>query len=421
MVKMMNIKLRPSFLEGEVTIPPSKSYSHRAIICASLAKGKSRIDNIILSDDILATINALKAIGAKIDFSDNSLIINGVEKIELKENLIDCNESGSTLRFMIPILAGSAQEFQITGKKSLMNRPLTIYENLIDELNGVYEHTDNIIKIKCNLISKEYIVPGNVSSQFISGLLFVLPLLDGDSKVIIENEFESINYVLMTLDVMKKFGVIATLENKMIYIKGNQRYKNKDYFVEGDFSQMAFFAVAGTINGNIKCLGMNHNSIQGDKAILKVLKQMGAEIELIDNGYIFRKYTTLGKVIDISQTPDLGPIIALVAALSIGVSELVGAKRLRIKESDRLESIYDTLTKLGVDVIIKEDSLIISGQGSLTGNTVDSYNDHRIAMMASIASIRSDSYIELLDAKAINKSYPNFYEDFKSLGGIIED
>ncbi|XMB86900.1 3-phosphoshikimate 1-carboxyvinyltransferase [Mycoplasmatota bacterium WC44] len=417
----MSIKLKPSFLEGEVVIPPSKSYSHRAIICASLANGKSKIDNIILSDDILATINALRAIGAKIEINDNCLNITGVEKIDLKEKLIDCNESGSTIRFMIPVLMLSGYEFHITGKESLMNRPMSIYDNLINELNGVYLKKENTLKIKCDLTSKEYTIPGNISSQFISGLLFVLPLLDGDSKIIIENEFESLNYVLMTIEVMKKFGVKVILENNVITIKGNQKYKETNYYVEGDFSQMAFFAVAGIINGNIKCLGMNHNSIQGDKAIVKVLKQMGSDIEVIDSGYIFRKGITLGKEINISQTPDLGPIIGLVSALSIGVSKIVGAERLRIKESDRLESTFDTLTKLGVDVIKNDDSLIITGKGSLKGNIVDSYNDHRIAMMATIASLRSDSIIELTNANVINKSYPNFYEDFKSLGGIIED
>ncbi|QVK21633.1 3-phosphoshikimate 1-carboxyvinyltransferase [Mycoplasmatota bacterium] len=415
----MRVRISPSFLKGQIKIPPSKSYSHRAIICAALSNGKSIISNIQFSDDVLATINALKAIDAKIEVLDDKLIIHGVDEIVLKDKIVDCNESGSTLRFIIPILALSGERFLINGKESLLTRPLGIYEDIINDLSGTFLKKNSMIEVQCDFVSKEYHIPGNISSQFISGLLFILPLLKGDSKIIIKDKFESKNYVLMTMHILKKFGIEIKIEENVIKIKGEQKYKPSDYYVEGDYSQLAFFAVAGVLNGDISCLGMNHNSLQGDIAIIKTLKEMGAKLDIIENGFIFKKSLTLGKEIDITQTPDLGPILALLASLSVGVTIIKGTERLKIKESNRLITTYNTLKELGVDIRIDNDNLIINGKNELREAILKSYNDHRIAMMGSVSSVRSLGDVVIEDAEAISKSYPDFYYDLMKLGAKI--
>ncbi len=240
----MKVNISPGFLKGEVVIPPSKSYTHRALICAALSKGRSTIKNVIFSEDVLATIDALKSIGTKFEIKEDSITIDGTEKIEASQALVDCNESGSTLRFMIPILCMSHQEFSITGKASLLKRPMSIYENIIKDLSGTYEPGNDSIRIRCDFIPKDYYIKGNVSSQFISGLLFILPTLDGDSRIIIEGDFESKNYVEMTIHMLNHFGIKVTLESNQILIKGNQSYKANDYYIECDYSQLALFAVA---------------------------------------------------------------------------------------------------------------------------------------------------------------------------------
>jgi len=409
-----------SNLKGEIDAPSSKSYTHRAIIAASLARGKSKITNITYSDDIYATINAVKAMGAKVETHDNYCYVEGVKKVKKIADIVHCNESGSTLRFMIPIFSLSNKKFSITGTPSLMRRPLTIYEDIFSEENMQFTLQKNIIEIKGSLQPKTYKIDGTISSQFLTGLMYALPLLEGDSTIKIVNHLESKSYLNITIDLLEEFGIIIKEIDDGYFIKGNQSYHAKDYAVEGDYSQAAFFLVGGQMNGAIIINNLEHDSPQGDKVIIDIIKDMKGRVIYSEDGLISEKTKTIGTIIDISDCPDLGPILSLLASVSKGVTKIVNIERLRLKESDRVQSTVQTLKKLGVDIEVSGNEIIIQGSTKLLGGvTLDSHNDHRIAMMVAIASLVSTNPITLTNPYAINKSYPNFYKDYQKLGGQI--
>ena len=426
---MKSILIMPKRLSGDINIPPSKSLCHRAIICAGLASGKSMLENIEYSDDIAATISAMRSFGIEIDevkLSNNrgNLIVRGHRLDKTKNNKIDCNESGSTIRFLIPIAGLVNETIRFTGRGKLTERPLDIYYKIFDKQCLEYKNNDGKLPldIKGRLQPGMYELRGDVSSQFITGLLFALPLLDEDSKIIITTELESKGYVDLTLVMLKKYGIdIINNGYKEFYIKGNQNYKAVDYNVEGDFSQAAFWIVAGILGGDIGCKPLDINTLQGDKAILDIVQKMGADIEVEDSVIRVKQKKTTGITIDVSQCPDLVPILAVLGALSNGTTKIINASRLRIKESDRLKAISTELTKLGADIKELEDELIINGKDRLKGGTVEGWNDHRIVMALAIASIRCDNSVIINGSKAVNKSYPMFFNDFRMLGGIIHE
>ena len=421
MTNYSQIKLFPSHLQGDVKIPPSKSLSHRALICASLSKGKSEVSNVVLSEDILTTINALKHLGAKFEITEDKVIVTGVKKPKYDNNPVFCNESGSTIRFLIPIFSLSNKEVTFTGKESLISRPQTIYKKIFDHDQNKFEVTKDKIVVKGSVKAREYLIDGNVSSQFFSGLMFALPLLKEDSYIYHNGDLESKSYIDLTIEMLERYGIeIDELENGY-FIEGNQEYKAANYRVEGDYSQAAFFLVAGVLNGAIKLDDLNHESNQGDYEIVDIIKQMKGRIIFTENGFVTEHSNTKGSTIDISNCPDLGPIVALLGAMSKGTTTITNIARLRLKESDRVESTVNTLRALGVNVKVENEEIIIYGRKSLKGGvTLDSYNDHRIAMMISIAALRCDKPVILTTANAVNKSYPHFYEDYKSIGGTIE-
>ncbi len=416
----LDIELFPSILKGKIKAPPSKSLSHRALICASLAKGQSTITNIAYSEDILATISALELLGAKFERFDDKLIVKGTKRIKAPHKAINCNESGSTLRFLIPIFSLSDKEISFTGNPSLIKRPQSIYKEIFTQDGNTFKVNDNIIKVNGSVIGREYLIKGNVSSQFFTGLMFALPLLEEDSTILVEGILESKSYINLTIQILEEFGIeIKELENGY-FIKGNQSYIPKNYKIEGDFSQAAFFLVGGVLNGNIKVYDLEHESFQGDKAIIDVIKAMKGKVIHMENGFVTESSTTKGTSIDLSDFPDLGPIIALLGSLSEGKTRITNASRLRIKESDRIESTVKTLKALGANISSTKDEIIIRGKKALKGGvTVDSYNDHRIAMMISIAASLSKEKVILTNANAVSKSYPNFFEDYTSVGGQL--
>ena len=419
----MDIELHPGALKGEINIPASKSYCHRAIIGASLSKGSSNLENILFSKDIHASIAAMESLGTKIEINQDKLTVKGEGYPVLKKTEINCNESGSTLRFLIPIALLQQEEVAFDGRGRLRERPLTPYIDIFKEKNIAFSKADGLpLKVKGPLAPGEYRLAGNVSSQFVTGLLYALPLLEGDSKLVITTELESKGYVDMTLDVLSKFSV--QIENKNyreFYIKGNQQYKPIDYRVEGDFSQAAFWLCAGTINGDIVCKDINLNSLQGDKAIINILKEMGAKLEFGENSVSAKKTVTHGITIDASECPDLVPVLAVIGALSEGTTRIINAGRLRIKESDRLKAVATELNNLGAKVEELEDSLIIEGVASLKGGMVNTWNDHRIAMAMAIASLKCVNPVIIKESDCINKSYPGFFHDFADLGGITDE
>lgn len=407
---MDNILIKPRKLSGEVVVPPSKSMAHRAIICAALSKGKSIIDNIDLSDDIIATINAARSMGAKIEIDNRKVIVEGILSSPNNEDfIVDCNESGSTLRFFVPITMLLNQKKTFIGKGNLGKRPLNVFYEIFDKQGIKYSYKKDILdlQVEGKLKADTFYVRGDISSQFITGLLFALPLLNDDSKIVITSKLESKSYLDLTLSMLDKFGIeIENKDYKEFIIKGNQEYKAMDYTVEGDYSQAAFFLSANYIGNDIDIKGLDENSLQGDKEILKWL-------EVLKNDE--------NKVIDATNCPDIIPILTVCAALIKGKTEIINAGRLRIKECDRLTAISTQLNKLGADIIEHEESLTINGVDSLNGGYVDSFKDHRISMSLAIASSRCKDDIIIKDYMCVKKSYPHFYEDFKKLGGEINE
>lgn len=435
----MDIRIKPSKLSGELTIPPSKSFAHRALICAALSEGKNLIRNIELSDDIKATLESVESFGAVSKVGNMSIEIEGIDKgvgeereIDNDLHIINCNESGSTLRFMIPIAAALGDKCIFNMKGNLGKRPLDVYYRIFEKNDIKYKKGDDYLEIDGNLNAGVYEIPGNISSQFITGMLFALSMLKEDSIIKIVDNIESKSYIDITLECLKDFGIKIEHKNyREFYIKGNQKYDCKkkeldfsEYTVEGDFSQGAFFLCADAIGNDINVKGLKKDSIQGDKATVEILERMSCDKVIDDCGSIKMNTKSLAStIIDAADCPDIIPVLSVCAAFANGKTEIINAKRLRIKECDRLSAIENELSKLGAEIEEKEDSLIIYGNGNKKlkgGCEVWSHKDHRICMMLSIASTICEEEIIIKDAECISKSYPRFFDDFRKLGGCVE-
>lgn len=395
---MSIVKINRSQLEGEVIIPPSKSAAHRALICSFLA-GEGNVAPIIDSNDMRATVGVIEA-------------------LKNSKAVLDCIESGSTLRFMIPVAAALGKAVTFTGQGRLPQRPIGEYLDILPA-HGVSVKCDGTLpmEISGQLKNGSYEVSGDVSSQYITGLLLALSVLDGDSAIILKTPLQSKPYVDMTVKVMNDFGVKVMETDFGYLIHGNQKYNRLDYVVEGDWSQAAFFLVAGAISGDVTVSGLDMNTTQGDKAILEVLASFGAQLEINDDSVRCVKSVLKGTVVDATDIPDLVPIIAVLAAFSDGQTVIQGAERLRYKESDRIESVVENLKLIGADVTETADGMIINGGTPLHSAQLKGYNDHRIVMAFSIAGLLLNGETMIDDAQSINKSYPSFFEDYNRIGG----
>lgn len=398
---------------GIVDIPPSKSLSHRALIAAALASetGPCTIVNTGDSQDIAATLGALESLGYGFRLTGGGLVISGKGGPVARE--INCAESGSTLRFLLPLAALLDKEIAFSGRGRLMERPLDIYRQLFEKKGVGFGQRDGKVTVRGRLPSGVYSLPGDVSSQFVSGLLFALPLLEGDSEIVLTIPLESKSYVDMTVDMLTRFGVSITQREGRYLVAGGQRYRPVDYTVEGDYSQAAFFLGAAALGRDVACRGLRSNSLQGDRAILDVLARMGATVERSGDLVTVRARRLRGIIVDARQIPDLVPPIAAICCFCDGVSEIVGAGRLRLKESDRLRALAQELGKLGADITEGEDSLRIRGKPFLTGGTAHAHGDHRIAMAVAVASIRCKEPVTVSGAESVEKSYPRFWSDFE--------
>lgn len=424
--------IKNNLLKGQVSIPPSKSVSHRAIIGAALAEGESIISNLILSEDTLATINCLRLLGADIDYfpeyADRYQVIikGGLKQNFYLEQALDCAESGSTLRFLIPLAAAIGARCTFTGRGRLGQRPMDSYYEIFDQQKLEYTTANQCLPLTISgkLQPGNFSMRGDVSSQFITGLLFALPLMDGDSKITLTTVLESSGYIDLTLQVLREFGIsIDTVDYQEFIIKGRQKYQARNYTVEGDYSQAAFWLVAACMGNEVACCGLNPASLQADKAILSIIQDMGGQIVWLDSNTVTCRATqTNGCTIDVSNCPDIAPILTVLASLSQGRTQIVNAARLRIKESDRIASITAELNKLGAKVSAQQDSLIIDGVAYLTGGAqLDAWNDHRIAMSIAIACTRSQSANTLSGHTSVKKSYPGFWSDYQNLGGVCKE
>ncbi len=392
------VKINSSRLAGDVTVPPSKSAAHRALICSFLSGGGS-VKPIIDSNDMKATVGVINA-------------------LERNQDTLDCIESGSTLRFMIPVAAALGRNVTFTGQGSLLKRTLGEYLTLLPKHNVNIESSGYLpAKISGKLTNGSYEVSGDVSSQYITGLLMALAGIDGDSAVILKTPLQSKPYVDMTVKVMADFGVKVTETEFGYLIHGNQKYNQIDYTVEGDWSHAAFFLIAGAIDGAVRVSGLDMDSTQGDKEIIYVLERFGAKTEVKNGKVICSKGELIGCEIDAQDIPDLVPIIAVLAAFSKGTTVIKNAQRLRFKESDRIESVVHNLKLIGAEVEETEDGMIINGGCKLHHAKLKGFNDHRIVMAFSIAALFLDGETEIDDALSINKSYPQFFEDYNRLGG----
>lgn len=431
---MKKIRVFPGKLQGLVQAPSSKSMGHREIICAGLACGTSIIDNISMSKDIEATMRCLRAINVAVDevpgmfAGRRALQISGTGHPMAAADSVDCGESGSTLRFFLPLGANLNCPLTFIGHGKLVSRPLQAYYDIFDKQFIQYFNDNGKLPLTVNgkLQPGIFKLPGDVSSQFVSGLLFVLPLLNGDSVIEITSPLESSAYVDMTISCLAKFGVKVENENgrhRRYLVPGKQRYQALDSRVEGDWSQAAFWTVGGSLGAKITCAGMDFNSLQGDKAVLKIMQRMGALVEKNADSVTVSGGVTKATVIDAANCPDIIPVLTVLAAVSEGTTKIINAARLRIKECDRLAAMTSELNKMGADVTEEAEGLTIVGkpQGLRGGVEVDAWNDHRIAMSLAIAAQKCAQPIILTGSDSVAKSYPDFWEDYKSVGGRVEE
>ena len=404
----MVVTIVPKKLKGEVTVPPSKSVAHRLVIAAALSKGTSRVSNLSFSKDITATINAMRALGAQIDIDGDTAVIKGIEKAPEKA-VIDCCESGSTLRFLIPVACALGVETTFSGQGKLPQRPITPY---LDELpkHGVqFDYQGTMpFTVRGKLTSGEYRIGGDISSQFVTGLVFALAVIGGENKLVLTSPLQSKPYVDITADCLAKCGVSVEKTDYGYAVKSTEMHAFEES-TEADYSQSAFFYVANSLGCDIKINGLNEKSCQGDKKIVEICDKI-----------VYNKNGGLKCFeLDCSDIPDLVPILAVLASFCEGKSRITNVARLRIKESDRLEAVSQCLNALGGKVTAGADFLEIQGVQSLSGGTVDCYNDHRIAMAMAVAATRSTAPVTLIGAQCVEKSYPDFFQVYKNLGGDI--
>ena len=394
----MNVVINKSVARGKINAPPSKSMAHRALICGALSEC-SIIENIAYSKDIDATLGCLQAMGAFVEKHGSYVKIGGLNPRNIPENAqLFCNESGSTLRFLIPLCMQSESKKTLTGSERLFQRPLDIYEEIAKKNGLTFEKTNDGIIVGGVLSAGDFSVRGDVSSQFITGLLYVLPLLENDSRLVITGRFESASYIDLTLACMKDFGIQIERCCNEFFIKGNQKYEARNYTVEGDCSNAAFLEAFNLIGGNVEVCGISKNTLQGDRVYIDMFNGLR-------NGQ---------KYFDLSDCPDLAPVMFAMAAF-YGGAEFVGTARLKIKESDRAEAMACELSKMGINCQIFENRVIIEN-GVLHKPTeiIDGHNDHRIVMaMALLLTLFGG---EITDAQAVSKSYPDFFEVIKNLG-----
>lgn len=388
----MNVTILPGTLKGAVTPPSSKSQTHRAVLALMLAQGEGKLSNLAVSQDIQATQDCVAALK-----SGQPAQADGLP-------LLDCGESGSTLRFLIPVALAVRGGGNFTGRGRLMERPQGPYIRLFEEKGISWNQEGACLTVAGQLEPGVYALPGNVSSQFITGLLYALPLLPGDSRIVLTTPLESRGYVDMTLDMLRRFDIKVEEQEDGFLVPGNQTYQARDLTLEADWSGAAFWYAANFLGAQVDIQGLNPDSVQGDRQI----------------GTLYWKLARPGDVdIDLSQCPDLAPPLAVMAAVRKGTTRFVNAGRLRMKESDRLETIARTLNALGAKAQVGEDTLTLEGLDHLEGGTVDGCNDHRIAMMAAVAAVACKEPVTILGAECVKKSYPRFWEDYTALGGEV--
>ena len=410
----------PARIGGTVSAPPSKSMAHRAVLCSALAKGTSHIENLEFSKDISATLAAAGQLCARVESGPADVLVEGLGHFRPVFGPVDCCESGSTLRFLIPLASLTGQSITFVGRGRLMERPQSVYETLYREQNLHFEQANGQLTVAGSLRSGEYTLAGNVSSQFISGLLFALPLLAGDSTLHLIPPVESRSYIEMTRAAQAAFGVTSHwLDDTTLCIPGGQQYHPRDYIVEGDYSQAAFLAVLGAVKGGITLTGLAAETLQGDAAILDILRRCGAKFTQTEAGLVFEQAPLHGVDIDLADCPDLGPVLMVLGLLCEGTTVIRNAERLRIKESDRIAAMEAELRACGG--VLSSEGGTITVQGCkprlhAPETPLSGHNDHRVVMSLTVLALAADIPLAINEAEAVQKSWPHFFDALKPLG-----
>lgn len=395
----MRALITKSQASGTVSAPPSKSMAHRYLICAALANGRSVIDNVAFSKDVTATLGCISALGARYTADGGRITVDGITSPN-RNALLNCGECGSTLRFFVPICASFGGKYSFVGSETLLARPMSVYEKIFAECGIGYANDGKQISIDGTLGGGSYVMDGGVSSQFVSGMLFALPTTTCDSTIELIPPVESRPYIDLTTDALRTFGIAINEDGNRFAVKGGQHFRACSVTVEGDYSNAAFLDAFNFVGGNVKVSGLGE-SRQGDRVY----------------GELFEKLKNGGGKIDISDCPDLGPVLFALAAIYGG--SFVGTRRLRIKESDRCAAMAAELAKLGVKCEVGEDTMQVH-KTELKAPTepIDSHNDHRIVM--AMAVLLSTVGGEIKGAQAVSKSMPDFFEKIKQLGIGVE-
>ena len=410
-------------LKGEITPPPSKSQAHRLLICAALAVEPCSIVCNSVNDDIMATMRCLNALGARITFSSGVFDVQPIELV--KGGTLDCGESGSTLRFLMSVAAVLGADATFTGAGKLPQRPMGALTDVLAAHGMAFErHTADELPVTCSGILQggKFTLPGNISSQYLTGLLFALPLAAVDSEIEVTGGLTSASYINMTIDALRTAGISVERRNNIFTIKGNQQYHMPErVVVEGDWSSAAFWVVAGVIGKQpVTVCGMNNESLQGDSAIVDHLRSMGAFITVEDDRVVAMPSHLFGTELDCMDTPDLVPVLSVAAAVAQGTTTFVNVGRLRFKESDRLAAMKSVLASFGISSSVGEDTFTVYGGDPVALTPVESFGDHRIAMSAAILSTVAKEITTINGSGCVAKSYPSFFEDFASLGGVVD-
>lgn len=412
----MDVKITPRPLSGTVEAIPSKSAAHRALICAALADREIKFKLDKRSQDIDATIACLNALGADIRAEGETVSVMPIKSVP-KMAALDCNESGSTLRFLLPVAAALCESVSVTGRGRLPERPLSPLMEEMEAHGAVFSGRKLPFTVTKMTRGGKFTLPGDISSQYITGLLLAAPLFAEGAEIKLTTPLQSVGYVDMTIAEMRRFGIAVTADESGFTASGT--YKTpENAAVEGDWSNSAFWLAAGAISGKITVSGLDNKSAQGDKEIAQLIKSFGADCAEAEN--ITVSHGELNALaIDVGNIPDLVPVLAVLAAASEGETHIKNAARLKLKESDRIFTTAEMIKSLGGTVKTLDDGLIITG-GTLRGGTVKSFGDHRIVMAAATAACVCTDPVTILGAEAADKSYPTFFKDYQSLGGVID-
>ena len=419
----MTAQIRPGPAPaGTLAAPPSKSMAHRAVLCAALAEGESRLANLAHSQDIDATLGAAAAFGAQVEAGESAARIAGAHPLHAPAGPVDCCESGSTLRFLIPLAALTGQPVTFTGRGRLMQRPQSVYQELFDARGLRFEQRDGALTAAGPLAPGAFELAGDVSSQFVSGLLFALPLLDGESTLRLRPPVESRSYIEMTRAAQRRFGVESRwLDENTLAVPGGQVYRPQEMAIEGDWSQAAFPAVLGALAGEVTVAGLEAGTLQGDAVILDILRRCGGRAEQMPAGFRFAKGALRGVEIDLADCPDLGPILMVLGLFCEGETVIRNAGRLRLKESDRIAAMEQELHKFGGDIrsdggtVTVRRSALHPPAGPLWG-----HNDHRVVMSLTVLAAAAGLPAEIAGAEAVAKSWPGFFAAMRQLGVEVE-